>query len=377
MVSTRSHDHAVQSVDTNSQRRKSSPESNSKKRKLAHETDDTPSKSRKPLTTEEKAVAVVIAQSHYGSEKKQLPERPRAKAEGGREAPSKISGTLHSGVRGEDENAVHANDIGPLSIPEKVPNSPEASEMQMEGRDRSSEQSGLTLKKSGSEEVDALIEEGTANAEVPEHGAPHDVVEDVDSDDEAPEEAVTAAGQDKIGAAAAKAAELAMKEETARKARRKEHDGRMRAQAKGAKNASSKKRLAFDQGIADEATEARSSILRTEKHRKTILPALLPEEVLNAEPANRLPTPPRSSNKPQVKVKRMLLLNGQDKPPKDLVLGNTKIRILQQERTTLPPPSSTKGRGIREKWLLGQRGDKPAMWVPRQKPSSGFVRKLV
>ena len=378
MVSTRSHGHALQTIDTNSQRREYDLGSSSKKRKLAQEADDTPSKSRKQAKHEEKAIAVVIEQPHQSSTKKALPERLRTSAVESREKLDEVAGTTELDMRAEDENIGHKIRGSPqqenTGFHDSIRNS-NLPLVSMAGNDDSLKQPSPDLKRFAGEELEALIQEGRANAEDLGVTGSRNEGEVVDSDDEAPEEAATAAGNDRIGAAAAKAAETAMKEQAAQKAKRREHDERMRTQAKGAKKTNSKRIAIVDDGASDDVAEDKSSVPEREKDEKTPLPAFLPEEILTAQPAIRPPTPSKPPIKPQINTKQNLLLDRQDKLPRDLVRGNTKIRILQSQQTMLPPKASAKGRDIREKWLLGQRGDRPGLWVPRQKPSCGFIRK--
>ena len=231
-----------------------------------------------------------------------------------------------------------------------------------------------TLTRFDNDDINALIREESAKSQKESDEIKLQSNRDPDSDDDAPEEATTAAGHDRVAAAATKATELAAKEKAARKAKRREHEELMRAQAEGVEKPGSRK----EAQPADSKTKAYSKDGETgpkrKKSTKAPLPILLPDEILNAQPTTRAPTPPVAIARVAPNTKK-LLFNNQDKAPKDLVHGNTRIRVLQDDRTLLPPKSSTKGRNIREKWLMGQRGSWPRMWVPRQKPSSGFVRK--
>lgn len=107
---------------------------------------------------------------------------------------------------------------------------------------------------------------------------------------------------------------------------------------------------------------------------KAPLPALLPAEILAAEPVTRLPTPPLSAGKVPTNKKRKFL-DTNSKPPKDVKFGKTKVRVLQDTRTALPPKASTNSKALRDSWLMGRRGLKGALTVPRRKPNGGFVRK--
>ena len=176
------------------------------------------------------------------------------------------------------------------------------------------------------------------------------------SDDDVPEEATAAPGHDRVGAAYRQAAESKAREEEARKAKRREHQQRMESQTKRPTQSHGK----------DNGKKARS---------KKPLPALLPDEILNAEPSAPLVPLPQSNATAPLKANKKLLLDKIEKPPKDLVRGKTRIRVSSDERAFLPPKSSGKAKELREKWLMGQRGSRPAMWVSRQTPSKSFVRR--
>lgn len=120
--------------------------------------------------------------------------------------------------------------------------------------------------------------------------------------------------------------------------------------------------------------EKQISPVKSKSSSKTPLPALLPDEVLAVELVTRLLTPPLSVDKVFTNKKRRFL-DTDSKPPKDIKYGRTKVRVLQANRTTLPPKASTIGKALRESWLLGRRGLKGGLAVPRRKPCGGFVRK--
>lgn len=113
---------------------------------------------------------------------------------------------------------------------------------------------------------------------------------------------------------------------------------------------------------------------RPKIQHKAPLPAFLPDEILAAEPVTRLPTPPLSAKKVPMN-KRTKFPNVDSKPPKDLTVGKTKVRVLQDISTALPPKASVTGKALRESWLMGRRGLKGNLMVPRRKPSGDFVRK--
>ena len=105
---------------------------------------------------------------------------------------------------------------------------------------------------------------------------------------------------------------------------------------------------------------------------KTPLPTYLPASILATSPPPRqsasLPT--RSTSTTQ----KRKFLDPDPRPPKDLKRGNMTIRVLQEDKTLLPPKVSTNGRALREAWLMGRR---QGGVVPRRDAGGGkgFVRK--
>lgn len=98
------------------------------------------------------------------------------------------------------------------------------------------------------------------------------------------------------------------------------------------------------------------------------LPALLPDEILQAEPTVIPPTPPPEIEKhTQKPSKRRRLLEIQEKPPRDVKQGNTVVRVLDvgvnvqstgaRAGTTsvVLPPKPMRERNIREEWMARHR----------------------
>ena len=112
---------------------------------------------------------------------------------------------------------------------------------------------------------------------------------------------------------------------------------------------------------------------RSSPSRRSPLPRLLPEELLNAEPIPRPLTYPSDSAVVKLDIaKKRRLLQIDPKPPKDIQKGHFKIRVLPSASNDLPPKSSKDSRALRESWLTGQRGPKGG--VQRRKTGGGFVR---
>ena len=197
-----------------------------------------------------------------------------------------------------------------------------------------------------------------------------------DSDSDAPEEAVVGAAQDRIGEAEAKVAKAHAKTQEQRRARRKEHNRRMTDQATTSTKSRLRSPLEDNGSQSSEATDdglpfgnvGRQSANRT-------LPVLLPAELLSTEFTPQVPVVSTLQRLRDSKMdKQKLLLDRQNRPPKDRFHGNTRIRVLAEQPSSLPPKSESKGKTLRESWLLGQRGRNEKTWTPRVFDSVGFVR---
>ena len=189
-----------------------------------------------------------------------------------------------------------------------------------------------------------------------------------DSDDDAPEEAATSATQDVIAVKARKAAETESKAQAKKALKKKEHDARMRAQAEAVKQG---KRQESARHLAAEPSSGESL---GEDNESAALPELLPEHILNERPGNGMTVHQPHDETTSKRARQLKLLTQQDGPPKDIVRGETRIRLLPDQTGILPPRSASKNKQLRERWLLGERGGDSSFWVRRQKPTKGFAR---
>ena len=197
-----------------------------------------------------------------------------------------------------------------------------------------------------------------------------------ESDDDAEPETVTAAaGQDQARAAAADSAratqrycrppplpcwwieanlprDRALQDE---KHRRRRRDAQLKEQAQSSKKQSKKatrtRRSRFDPSIAAAEDLARTLLANGP------LPDVLPDEILNAHAAMAKQPAPIPHRTLESAPRKRKFEDVMEKPPKDVVRGVTRIRVLPQQKTTLPPRPSAQGRAIREQWLAGHRGD--------------------
>ena len=171
------------------------------------------------------------------------------------------------------------------------------------------------------------------------------------------------------------------RQEADRKAKRRERDQLLKSQAK----ASSKHKQPKEKPLPSNplSKDAQVNARTTNPHddpqskpkptSKTPLPTYLPASVLATSPpplpSVQPPTRPSSTSQ------KRKFLDADPKPPKDLKRGNLKVRVLQEEKTSLPPRVSKNGRALREAWLMGRRQGavvprREAGWKRRE-----FVRK--
>lgn len=182
-------------------------------------------------------------------------------------------------------------------------------------------------------------------------------------------------------------ANSAIRHEQLKKEKRKERDQRLKSQAiskksKELSNGGRPRTHAPEQDdIMSESTATlQDSGFKDPRNLAGSLPALLPDEILNAEPAARLPTPvsENDKSKPRISRKRKFL-DEEQKPPKDVRRGDTTIRVLDRssgKTNSLAPRASKAGKHVRENWLSGNRNSANIGALRRTTGTAkGFVRK--
>lgn len=164
-----------------------------------------------------------------------------------------------------------------------------------------------------------------------------------------------------------------------KKEKRKQLDEQRKLQAK---SANKKKDTASTDDILSESTETLQGST-IQDGRKPGLPALLPDEILDAAPAARPPTPPADDGGPvHKKPNKLKFLDKVEKRPKDVRMDNMTIRVLddgpsrKKAKTVLPPKASKAGRNSQENWLKNARNTGNVNGLRRTTGgSSGFVRR--
>jgi U3 small nucleolar RNA-associated protein 16 len=178
----------------------------------------------------------------------------------------------------------------------------------------------------------------------------------------------------------------AIRDEQLKKEKRKERDQRLKSQAVSKKSkelpngGKSQTRGPEQDDMMSESTATLQDLGFKDPRLLGSLPALLPDEILNAEPVARLPTPvsENDKSKPRISQKRKFL-DEEQKPPKDVRRGGTTIRVLDGSSGTknaLAPTVSKAGKHVRENWMSGNRSGMNTTGLRRTTGGSkGFVRK--
>lgn len=135
----------------------------------------------------------------------------------------------------------------------------------------------------------------------------------------------------------------------------------------------------------DLVSESTTTLLgsTTEDARRRALPALLPDDILNAEPVVRPPTPPAEDTfAAPKKPSKLRFLERTEKAPKDVRAGDVTIRVLDAPSTkhnskpSLAPKASKSGRNVKENWLKRDKSTGRVNGLRRTAGgASGFVRR--
>ncbi|KAK2793309.1 hypothetical protein FQN51_001305 [Onygenales sp. PD_10] len=324
-----------------------------------------------------------IGSSSKGEADSQAPKRRKKRA-------SNVASLPASGDEEEEKSpAVKKLPIRTVDTPEKTPNgqldSPVSEVKQSEEGSESNAKS--THMRFGSEEPEAEVN-GDRKEETPVEEAPKEIMEteDEDSDDEAPETVDNAAQLRKLKEAAKKEEQAKQRAQALNKEKRRERDQRLKSQA--ASKPVLPKVIPDTLPKPDEIRSESSTTLQGSTTREPnfsslrSLPTLLPDEILNAEPSVRPPTPPYESESLVGKVsQKRKFLDKVEKKPKDIRVGGTHIRVLDSPHnglgaSRLPPKASKASRKARENWMASNRNLPSGGNLRRTTAgSSGFLRK--
>ncbi|KAJ5243343.1 uncharacterized protein N7469_001670 [Penicillium citrinum] len=207
-----------------------------------------------------------------------------------------------------------------------------------------------------------------------------DEEDDSDSDsDDAPETIDNSAQLLKMKEQAKRQEKLKQVEEQAKREKRRKLDERRKLQAKSTKP----KELSPSDDLMSESTATLQGS-STQDTRRAALPALLPDDILNAEPAVRPPTPStEDSVAGPKKSSKLRFLDKHEKAPKDVQVGDVTIRVLDapssknsNSKPALAPRASKSGRNVRENWMNRERNSGKVNGLRRTAGGpSGFVRR--
>ncbi|KAI9804110.1 MAG: hypothetical protein M1825_001512 [Sarcosagium campestre] len=238
----------------------------------------------------------------------------------------------------------------------------------------------------GSQDPEITLKTDTAPTLTP-HAEP-----DSDSDD-APEAESLKTAQSDAKLVEAKAAKAVNELEARKKSKRKQRDAQLKQQAESThlkkKQKLSKREAAArssdndyykdgddaskdsDEPMADGDTPATKPF----KFDRSSIPALLPDELLAIEPAERSPTPPPGAGvAAHGAEKRPRKIRFSDAAPADVRRGPVKVRVLEKSADYLTPKSGQFSKSLKLNWLYGRTGRGGAK-VPRRKKKVGFVRR--
>ncbi|KAE8148452.1 U3 snoRNA associated-domain-containing protein [Aspergillus avenaceus] len=199
---------------------------------------------------------------------------------------------------------------------------------------------------------------------------------DDSDDDEAPETVDNSAQLSKIKLEAKKQEQARQLEEQAKRKKRRQLDELRKSQAK----ASKKKEKLSDDMLSESTVTLQGS--STQDTRRSALPALLPDDILNAAPVTRPPTPPAEGRSfAQIKPNKLKFLEKSEKRPRDVKMGDVTIRVLddvpqKKAKSLLPPKASRSGRHSKQSWMDRNRSTGHVNGMRRTAGgTSSFVRK--
>ena len=247
-----------------------------------------------------------------------------------------------------------------------------------------SKASKATHKRFDGKEIDTVLASQVEPLQSKELAVLDNDVNDITSEDEAPETVTKVIGFEKACLNLAGAAKAADTQRTGAKQKRRERDRLLKQQAEilRKKVAEAPLKVSSEVGVTsnekkcENASTASTEILdETRSTGKNLLPDLLPDDILAAEPI----LPPSISSlepiNPKLMMKKRRFVEAETKPPKDIKHGKVKIRVLEQTRTVLPPKASQSSRIIRESWLSGRAGSRGKAMMERRKLGGGFIRR--
>ncbi|KAJ5501003.1 hypothetical protein N7527_012124 [Penicillium freii] len=225
----------------------------------------------------------------------------------------------------------------------------------------------------GSEEPEPVEAQPEEISETPTQDDDED-----DSDDDAPETIDNSAQLLKMKEQAKKQEAAKQLEEQLKREKRRKLDERRKLQAKSIVKP---KEAPTDDMLSESTATIQGTT--TQDARRAALPALLPDDILNAEFAIRPPTPPAEDQfAVPKKSNKLRFLDKQDKLPKDINMGDVSIRVLdapsskKSSKPALAPKISKAGRNLKGSMLQKTRAAAQSNGL-RQKAGgpSGFVRR--
>ncbi|MCJ1352016.1 MAG: hypothetical protein MMC33_002000 [Icmadophila ericetorum] len=195
-----------------------------------------------------------------------------------------------------------------------------------------------------------------------------------ESEDDAPETVAASTGLQQARTAEAGAVRAREIQDFAAKEKRQRREARLKKQAESSKR--QQRPFPSNSQPSDPSAEPLKTgnfIPKIDSINGDNIPDYLPEELLAAEPMVRLPTPPPLIPM-KIQTTKHKFVEPKTKPPKDVKHGAVTIRVLENNKSILPPKSSQSSKSLRESWLTGNRGRNKNIASKRRKAGGGFLR---
>lgn len=172
------------------------------------------------------------------------------------------------------------------------------------------------------------------------------------------------------------------RKKAARKSKRREHDIRLKMQAK-----STKERALRDQTSSQDPQNienaSKDTVVGTDGASEAAkwsigdpLPEFLPDEILAAIPETpSAPLPSKLPSRKEPVRNKLKIFQNMSNPRKRIKRGSTVYQFLEDDGGILPPKVAKRSKSLRESWLSGRKGARGEEIIRRRKIGGGFVRK--
>ena len=172
------------------------------------------------------------------------------------------------------------------------------------------------------------------------------------------------------------------RKKAARKLKRREHDVRLKMQAKSSKERALRDQMPSQNGPNIE-NASKDTVAGTDDTSEAAkwsvgdpLPEYLPDEILAAIPETpSAPVPSKLQSRKEPVRNKLKIFQTLSKPRKRVKRGSTVYQFLEDDGGILPPKVAKRSKSLRESWLSGRKGPRGEESIRRRKVGGGFVRK--